>query len=85
MDDEYDVDLGALDWTVAGVCPCSLELPPMREWNDAGGTWPWYVCACGRYYVDDEEFISIYPQPPDPDDIPDLEQLVAEREGRRDG
>lgn len=48
-------------WERAGHCICGAELPPQREWIDAGGAWPMVKCAaCGRGYVDEEEFIAFY-------------------------
>lgn len=62
-------------WDTPGRCVCEAVLPQRSEWTDAHHQWANTTCeACGRYFVDEDEFFMIYdldhPSHPrnDPDD-----------------
>lgn len=53
-------------WDEPGECICGLPLPPEKEWDRAGQDWANVLCvACGRGYVNEEDFFAIY----DPADV----------------
>lgn len=53
-------------WDEPGECICGAPLPPEKMWDRAGMDWANILCsACGRGYVDEEDFIAIY----DPEDV----------------
>lgn len=48
-------------WDEPGECICGAALPPQKDWTDAGHQWQRIACsACGRGYVDEDDFIAFY-------------------------
>lgn len=47
--------------TEATVCWCGRRVPPISEWEGQPFPWPRWQCGCGREFVDEDEFVAVYP------------------------